>query len=386
LIQAKVAAARIVAGEGAPADVPFLSEGTVKTVITGFNRLNPYDPAIVPNLLKREYEKVAHLRCFAISAKRYALFTRDGRNRLRVVKASESGLGAAIGRTKNENVRKLARRIWTAILVRELHIKHRGTRAKRMRILLDFDVPFRRRFPITQPRIYETPGFKQFNRAKGYDFRIKPYGFLQTITPVAEIGDSVQPIAPFERDLRKSRRLIWTDFRTGKAVKLDWDGNAHAGTIPVMRLNEFIAQYADHPESKAAGPDGLPATAETRGVLGRLHLTDGEPARIGKEVDRLDADEGDALVWDQPVEYQGRGELDWAIYLLAREPRATLAAELGVSVRRLQDIMKRNSSPRPSLRRALIDLARRRCVSSPELNVAAAGRTGCVEDAYHDLT
>jgi hypothetical protein len=126
-----------------------------------------------------------------------------------------------------------------------------------------------------------------------------------------------------------------------------------------MRLDEFIAQYADHPESKAAGPHGLPATAETRGVLGRLHLTDGEPARIGKEVDRLDADEGDVLDWDQPVEYEGRsGELDWAIGVLGARPRAEVARELSITVRRLQDIVKSRSRPRAALRKAIFELAR----------------------------
>ncbi len=308
-----------------------LSEREVSRIITGFNRLNPYNRHDVPELLKREYDDVRNLRCLAISAKRYVLFTPDTRKRLRIIKASESGFGAAIGRTKSENVRKLARRAWTAILLRELHITYRGTRKRRMRALLDFDVPFRRRFPIAQPRIWAGKGFRRFNRAKTYDFSIKPYGFLQTITPAAEMGDSVQPIAPFERDLAKTRRLHWCDFRTGKPVSLDWEGNAHAGTVPVMRLDEFIAQYAEHPESKAAGPDGLPATSETRGLLGRLHLTDGEPTRVGKEIDRLDEGEGDSLERDEPFVYDDpdNREFEWALGALTTRPRAAVARELG---------------------------------------------------------
>jgi hypothetical protein len=349
----------IVAGTGCQEDVPCISGKTVSRIITGFNRLNPYD--IVPNLLKREYEEIENLRCLAISAKRYVLFTRNNRNRLKIIKASESGLGAAIGRTEKETVRKLARRIWTTILLAELGIKYKGNYAKRIAKLIDFDVPLRRRFPISQPRIYDNASFRRLNRGKSYDFRIKPYGFLQTVTPAVEIGDSVQPIAPFERDLTKSRKWAWADLRTGKLIRLDWDGNAHAGTVPVMRLNEFVAQYASHPESKAAGPDGLAATAETRGLLGRLHLTAGEPSRIGKELDRLDEDEGDSLERDQPFVYDDPDdrEFEWALGVLGHEPRAEVARELKISVRRFQDILKRRSQPRTTLRQAIVERAKR---------------------------
>ena len=56
-------------------------------------------------------------------------------------------------------------------------------------------------------------------------------------------------------------------------------------------LDEFIENYARHPESKAAGPDGMPAAWKNAWSPGRLHLYDGPPVRIGKEVDRLDEDE-----------------------------------------------------------------------------------------------
>src|SRR5580700_5729 len=311
-----------------------LSNQDVKDIVNKINRLNPYDREIVPNLLKIEYGNVSDLRCWAVSAKRYVLFTRDARNRIRIVKASESGLGAALGRTKNETVGKLARRMWLRILLRELGIQYEGFSKRRVGILTNFDRPMRRALPISKPHLYRSRGFTHLNKRKSYDFRIKPFGFLQAVSPAIEFGKTaVQPIAPFERGLRESRELPWTDYRTGEPSLLDWDGNAFAGTVPVTRFDDFIELYQRHPESKAAAPDGKPADEETRGVLGRLHLTGGAPRRIGKEVDRLDEDEEFTL--DQPVaaEYTNQGAtLEWALGVLASEPASTIAPLIGMQI------------------------------------------------------
>jgi hypothetical protein len=57
-----------------------------------FNRLNPYDPKLVPNLLKVEYSQFTELQCYAVSAKRYVLYRIRPGNRIQIIKASESGL------------------------------------------------------------------------------------------------------------------------------------------------------------------------------------------------------------------------------------------------------------------------------------------------------
>jgi hypothetical protein len=374
----------IVAGPKGPPDIPRLSEADVNEISADFDPLSPYDRELVPHLLKREYAKVAHVQCYAVSAKRYVLFTRDKRNRLRIVKASESGLGAMLGRTPNETVSKLARRVWTHILIRELHTRYRGLRKQRMARLLDFHVPMRRKFPIAQPSILDRKAFKDHNRAKSYDFRMKPFSFLQTVTPAVEMRGRVRPVAPYERDVAKSRRLRWTDLGSGDPVQLDWEGTVRAGTVPVMRMDEFIDGYGRHPESKAAGPDGLPAGPETRGVLGRLQLSDREPSRIGKEVDRLDEDDGAGLEAPETQTYgsQDDEKLAWAIQTLGDDAAGSLAASVRVSERRLRDVLKGRSKPRPELRAALIRLANCRreqlveCDDSAEATITAGAPRG----------
>jgi hypothetical protein len=357
----------IVAGENAFQGVPCLRDYDVKSIIAKFNQLNPYDEALVPNLLKLEYEKVPTLRCWAVSAKRYVLFTRDERNRLDIVKASESGLGAALGRTEKETIGKLARRMWLGILLRELRIRSEGVTKQRLDRLTDFRLAMRRALPIATPHVYSARGFKIFNRRISYDFKIKPFGFLQAVTPALEFRKkSAQPIAPFERGLLESKSLPWSDYRTGEAVSLDWDGNAYAGTIPVTRFDEFISGYARHPESKAAASDGALASEDSRGVLGRLHLTGGAPRRIGKEMDRLGEDDEFTLDRPDPAEYtSSRATLEWALQTLSEEPASKVALLIGMSERRFRDVRRgRIKNVRRHHRNAIIGLALSRAIGA----------------------
>jgi len=126
-------------------------------------------------------------------------------------------------------------------------------------------------------------------------------------------------------------------------------------------MDEFIGQYARNPESKAAGSDGRPAGRDTNGVLRRLHLHDGVPTRIGKEVDRLDEEEDYRLDATDPGEFKPKVDEQLASALAKLGDKATsqLASSLQVSERRLRDVLKRRAVPREDFRDRLIDLAKR---------------------------
>jgi hypothetical protein len=95
----------------------------------------------------------------------------------------------------------------------------------------DLDVPLRRKFPISQPSIVKR--LEAYNKTRSYDFRVKPFGFVQTVTPATISGMATPlPIAPFEADLAKAKRLPWVDFNTGKPLRLDWHGSHMDGTLP----------------------------------------------------------------------------------------------------------------------------------------------------------
>lgn len=342
----------IVCGSDCPGAVPCLPASAIDEIVAEFDRLNPYDPTFVKHLLKVEHAEYTDLRCFAISAKRYVLFRwRPGR-RIQIVKASESGLGAILGRWPKETTPKLARRVWLSILMQHLDDLNPKQR-RRAEPLIAFCVPLRRKFPISQPSILKR--LEAYNTSRNYDLRVKPFGFVQAVTP-ALVGaqDDPLPIAPFETDLGKSRKLPWIDFHTGKPVQLDWSGSHFGGTLPVMRMNEYIDLYARHAEAKAADQDGNPAGEDTVGVLGRLGVCSGAPARIGKEVDRLDEDEGATLADQPPIEY-ANDELANDVAFLAQHPQESTARDIGLSQRRWRDIVKHRAKPH---RRIALRIAR----------------------------
>lgn len=78
-----------------------LSWEGVRDIAKKFNRLNPYNPALVPELLKIEdvnyvgsdpKQPQRQLYGYAVSAKRYALYCQNGRD-ISIVKESGHGLG-----------------------------------------------------------------------------------------------------------------------------------------------------------------------------------------------------------------------------------------------------------------------------------------------------
>lgn len=347
----------IVCGQGCPSDIPCLQEYNIGEIVARFDALNPYAPDIIPHFLKIEHEQFPALRCFAVSAKRYVLFLKQRGGRLKVVKASESGLGAIIGRSRNETTKKLAQRAWLAILLSELSDTSPQQR-RRAQPLIAFDVPLRRKFPVSQPSILKR--FDSYNRERNYDARVKPFGFVQCVTPrFLTRSSDVLPIAPFERELAKSRSTPWVDFFTGRKVALDWSGEHHAGTIPIMRMSDYIEDYRCHPEGKAADLDGSRAGSDTRGVLGRLAVRAVRLTRIGKEIDRLDEDEGASLDGSEAIEYiVGGMTLDAALNALAAEPALKVGPLVGISERRFRDIRQgRVKKVQRKHRNAIIGLA-----------------------------
>jgi hypothetical protein len=352
----------IVAGDDCPPSVPCLKLSQVHRILERFDVLSPY--SLKGNLIKVEYEKERNLRCFAISAKRYVLYTVTETGRIRIVKPSESALGAIVGRKVGENTKKLARRVWLAILSQELPVPK--DQLRRVERLCKFGkMPLRRKLPVTQPVTFAR--FKHYNGRKNYAQSVKPFSFIQAFT-VAEqsVHEDIRPVMPFEKDLDKCRKLPCIDALTGDLIAIDWDRNGWAGTVPVLSLAEYVEEFRRHPEAKAADSEGIPCTEETRGVLFSLSLESDGAIRIGKEVDRLDEDEGTSLDNDGPLEYDDKAKRKrvrcfeglWsAVEYLAQFPQGEIAKRLGISERRWRDILKRKSTPRRKTQRAIISLA-----------------------------
>ena len=336
----------VICGAPCPAVIPSLAHDDIDAIVEKFDQLNPYDQSVIPHLLKVEYDDV---RCHAISAKRYVLGRRNNAGQREIVKASESGLGALIDDRRSVAGESLVHTIWQRVLAREA-----GTISDDA-----LQVPARRYVPITRPGLLHP--FDQYNKGRPYRDQIKPFNFLQTVTPALQFeGPNIKPVAAQTKTAAQARRTKWFDVRTGDRLELDWTGSGHAGTIPVQSLDDFVERFASHPEAKAADDEGNPATDRSRGLLGRLHLVVAGIDHIGKEVDREDEGEGVDLFGEGPRCYESPADdaFERALEVLTPIPYKMLKEHPDISERRWRDVVKRRSRPRPRLRARCIRLAR----------------------------
>jgi hypothetical protein len=217
----------------------------------------------------------------------------------------------------------------------------------------------RRMLPLSQPAVMERKAIREYNAGRPYGQRIKPFNFVQVLTPAVYVGGEVLPIAPFERDLSKAKRLDWMDLHSGDIISIDWENNGYAGTFPVIQLADYIAQYRIHPESKAADSDGAPSTQETLGLLRRQSIAAVTTNPIGKEADRLEEDLGTQLLPNEPKRFANTANDQETRYvaILGHYRQADAAKLLGISTRRLRDIVKGRSKPRKAFAKRIAALA-----------------------------
>lgn len=127
------------------------------------------------------------------------------------------------------------------------------------------------------------------------------------------------------------------------------------------------ASYRTHPEAKSSGSDGRPCGRGTVGLLGRRTVRTAYLVHLGKEANKLeeveaglehDADEG-YTEYDDPWRDPWRALV---LPVLRRMPRKDLVAAVGMSERRLRDVMTGRARPRPdakaALTRAAVEFAR----------------------------
>jgi hypothetical protein len=273
----------------------------VGRVVEWFGLLNPYD--FQGSILKVEDVNVSldgsgqgePLFCWAVSAKRYALFNvgADGKPVLR--KASAHGLGhlrAAYDATNpaptipapKVRLSELGVELWqhdlwwtiasAALMGRPDHVDLGYHPA--------LGQPAVSRYGASTPRLLAW--FMAMNRNLPYRKKVKPFGFLLSLfaDPLAEDADFPagllpqgrrrlpRPIAPFDRDHAQAIKLAF-DRETGLPVKPD----------ALATYRQLLALYPLHPESKFANGDYV-----DRGVTRRRHIRFAGVRHIGKEANR----------------------------------------------------------------------------------------------------
>jgi hypothetical protein len=278
-----------------------LTGAEVEAIREGFAALNPYDRTAIPgSILKLEDENMADgverdLWCFAISAKRYALFTLDEAGEPELVKWSEHGLGHLLNPTDpDSDDRTWIRQVWE-MLVREAL----GLPVEEPAWLARAAVG---RISVSSAALLAR--FDRFNAGKSYADQMKPFNFLLTAHvrpfghPFGVDPTRFQLIAPYTSDAQQWTKLAWIDRDLGRTYRITTAGDTGGpGVARVKSYRDVLAEYRVHPEAKSAGPDGEPCGVTTTGLVGRRQIVAGRIRYVGKESNRLEDVDG-GLVHD----------------------------------------------------------------------------------------
>lgn len=271
----------------------------VAEIINWFDKLNPYD--FGGSILKSEAvnfglngnSDLEPLYCYAISAKRYALFNLDDGGKPILRKASAHGLGhlrapygernPAIGISPpQDKLSSIGVELWQHDLW--IRIVEAALSGNPYQIDLSYhpnlQFPTISRYAATSPAILRW--FKQHNSTRSYADQVKPFGFLTALS-MQKVDCSENIIdAPRKRQSKKSQIKPIAPFTNDPAMAAQtaFDRNSGA-SVPIDRLQSYtqsLAQYHLHPENKFLNGDYLAA-----GTTLRRHVQVTCIANIGKE-------------------------------------------------------------------------------------------------------
>ncbi len=329
----------------------------VDGIVDWFRQLNPYN--FEGSILKVEGvnaslddpRKREPLLCWAVSAKRYALFNVDQSGQRILRKASAHGLGHLRPPYDETSPAKgipapkvllheIGVELWqhdlwwqivTAVLANEPNIVDLAFHPNLSR-------PAISRYAATTPKLLRW--FRKFNASLPYARQVKPFGFLLSLFagslftddgPIETLAPDgkrprrrsthpVRPVAPFDRD-------------PTKAVHLAFDRDS-GDPVPARTLKTYqqvLAQYHLHPETKFTNGDFVDV-----GTTRRRHVHMSGIRNIGKEADHWEEQFYLGLDEEAPVDHglapSGQEQKLSELRALARQMgQRRLAEKLGIS-------------------------------------------------------
>jgi hypothetical protein len=283
-----------------------LSWRQVDEIVERFAALNPYDRDAVPgSILKIEVENYArwgaHKRkqafCYAISAKRYALFNLDRRGRIVLRKTSEHGLGHLLPPSDRQGSSPWTKRSWLYMMKREKDVLAPDspwwenidlTRVQEPTWLHSAALG---RITITSPELVRR--FAAFNASRDRHGQVRPFNFLLTAFvapsghPAGVDPQRFQLVTPFTKATHSVDALPWIDRHTGTAYGVTTDING-PDQAQIITFRDHLHDYMMRPEAKACGPNGAPCTRGTVGQLRPRGVAVVLVRYIGKESNNLD--------------------------------------------------------------------------------------------------
>lgn len=214
-----------------------------------FTSLNPYDRAAVPDILKQELEA----NCFAVAAKRYALYRYDPVGQPRLVPAAEHqpcshGLGHLLNPTDpDSDDRDWIAGWWERYLADRLTGKAPVDPSWLPRVALG-------KVAITSPATWKA--LRRINSGRPYRRQIKPFGFLLH-APGAGDGEQVgRLVAAFIRDPRRWDKIAWIDLGAPDSqIRMSTDPS-RPRRVTVDTYRSVSAAYFPPPRAQVLRPRG----------------------------------------------------------------------------------------------------------------------------------
>jgi hypothetical protein len=311
--------------------VKALSWQELNGIAEWFRSLNPYGDK-ARSILKIEgdnYDPVTgkqrQIYCFAVSAKRYALFLfdEDG-NPVLLQKEinnhedrwSEHGLGHLRNPIDlGSEDRDWIREAWLSIIRLSLNLPTEP---------MGFEhLPAVGRVTITSPKVMRA--LAKLNIGKKHSARLKPFNFLLSCH-VKQFGHppGVDPekfhlVAPYELNADRWAKMEWIDQYTGQTYRIRTDGfHGSRGVVRVKTYGDVLREYAFHPGSKSADAQGKPSGRQTIGLLRRRHIRVDQIIYVGKESNKLEEIESGLVHSPQSVytEYPDPRREEWETKIL----------------------------------------------------------------------
>ena len=319
-----------------------------KAICVWFDALNPYQGG--GPLLKIEDDNfsidnpkaIDELFCFAVSAKRYALFNmHEGKPVIR--KVSSHGLGHLLEPYGEKDPAKHIpspkvdlkdahlwhHDFWNQIITAEL--EGRGAQVD-LAWHQAMKTPAMSRYRASSPSLLAW--FKPFNQGKSYSQAVKPFNFLLAqISGSETLKDKVRAVAPYDKNHKKALEKTF-DRVTGKPIN----------PKSLKSYAQSLAQYHLHPEAKFHGGRYL-----DQGIIARRHVVATSIRFIGKEADRLEerfyrGNEGDADVVYDPARHSQEILVDQLRSLAKGIKINEIARQTGLSTRHVSNILNGRSN------------------------------------------
>jgi hypothetical protein len=355
-------------------------DGTIgEKIARQFSALNPY--AFKGSILKiedenydRKTEERKPLFIFSIASKRYVLFNRHPRtNRPIIRKALEHGLGHLLP-PDGETSKTWIRKFWSVVLAR-----HEGRRHKTPPWFSNIAIA---QLTISTPHLLRA--FPKNANARAAD-AIAPFNFMLVgyalddregickkhgVTSLGcrdrspcryraecSLTAQIRPITKYTKELTKPEEFVWWDAHTESRIAVQSSArySGDAGIVPLKTFEDVFLDFIDHAEVKAADASGAPATAESKGELGRLYIEASSRRFIGKEARSLEINQVLGLASGAYREY----DLGWPALKARLSPfsRLRVAQVSGLARSQVYELVDGSATPQEPTYALLVQTA-----------------------------